>query len=70
MHGRADYRHVISITASPRLCMSCSHVKSPVASGCFACSSVRNLVKVTMSVLTRSSIAGGRSPLVFAAMFA
>lgn len=29
----------------------CPYVKSPVASLCFACSSVRNLVKVTMSVL-------------------
>lgn len=28
-----------------------SYVKSPVASLCFACSSVRNLVSVTMSVL-------------------
>jgi hypothetical protein len=31
-----------------------AYVKSPVASLCFACSSVRNLVRVTMSVLTCS----------------
>ena len=31
-----------------------TYVKSPVASLCFVCSSVRNLVKVTISVLMLS----------------
>ena len=35
-----------------------THVKSPVASACFTCSSVRNLVSVTMSVLTFSAESG------------
>lgn len=39
------------------------HVKSPVASLCFDCSSVRNLVRVTMSVLIFSV-----EPLVAAMM--
>lgn len=34
-------------------------VKSPVASLCFVCSSVRKRVRVTMSYLTFSSITGG-----------
>lgn len=34
-----------------------TYVKSPVASLCFACSSVRNLVSVTISVLTFSWLA-------------
>ena len=34
-----------------------THVKSPVASLCFVCSSVRNLVRVTMSVLISASCA-------------
>ena len=36
-----------------------THVKSPVASLCFACSSVRNLVRVMMSVLICSWPTGG-----------
>jgi len=39
-------------------------VKSPVASLCFVCSSVRNLVRVTMSMLTFSACTGGISPFV------
>lgn len=35
------------------------YVKSPVASLCLACSSVRNLVSVMMSVLTCSLEVGG-----------
>lgn len=34
-------------------------MKSPVASLCFVCSSVRKRVRVTMSYLTFSSITGG-----------
>ena len=42
-----------------------AHVKSPVASLCFACSSVRNRVRVTMSVLIDSvPVPTGGSPLV------
>ena len=41
------------------------YVKSPVASLCFACSSVRNRVKVMMSVLMASWPTGGvAEPLV------
>ncbi len=39
------------------------YVKSPVASGCLACSSVRNRVRVTMSMLTFSCVAA-RTPLL------
>jgi hypothetical protein len=40
-----------------------SYVKSPLASLCFACSSVRNRVRVTMSVLTFSFWIGTPLPL-------
>ena len=40
------------------------YVKSPVASLCFACSSVRNRVRVTMSVFIFSALAGKFPPLV------
>ncbi len=48
------------------------YVKSPVASLCLACSSVRNLVRVMMSVLTCSvEVRASGAPFVpFAAMFA
>lgn len=39
-----------------------TYVKSPVASGTFACSSVKNLVKVIMSVLMFSWPTGGAPP--------
>ena len=41
-----------------------AYVKSPVASLCFVCSSVRNRVSVTMSVLIFSCATGTVSPLV------
>lgn len=41
-----------------------SYVKSPVASLCFTCSSVRNLVSVTMWVLTFSPSTGLEDPFV------
>jgi hypothetical protein len=44
-----------------------TYVKSPEASLCFVCSSVRNLVRVMMSVLT-ASFPITPSPLSFAAM--
>ena len=40
------------------------YVKSPVASLCLACSSVRKRVRVTISVLTFSSWRGAPLPLV------
>lgn len=45
-----------------------TYVKSPVASLCFACSSVRNLVRVTISVLIFSVCTPLPLPLLFAAM--
>ena len=39
-----------------------SHVKSPVASLCLICSSVRNRVRVTMFVLIFSIMGGVASP--------
>lgn len=42
-----------------------SHVKSPVASLCLICSSVRNRVRVTMLVLIFSIIGGVTSPFPF-----
>lgn len=41
-------------------------MKSPVASLCFDCSSVRKRVRVTMSVLTFSCATGTLSPFVWA----
>ena len=41
-----------------------TNVKSPVASLCLVCSSVRNRVRVTMSRLIFSWATGGISPLV------
>jgi len=41
-----------------------SYVKSPVASLCFACSSVRKRVRVTMSVLIFSGVMGACPPFV------
>ncbi len=40
---------------------ACSYVKSPVASLCFVCSSVKNRVNVTMFVFTLVDSAGGSS---------
>ena len=40
-----------------------TYVKSPVASGALTCSSVKNLVRVTMSVLMPSWPTGGAPPL-------
>lgn len=39
-------------------------MKSPVASLCFACSSVRKRVRVTMSVLIFSGVMGACAPFV------
>lgn len=41
-----------------RYCSSATYVKSPVASLCFVCSSLRNLESVTMSVLIASRPTG------------
>ena len=43
-----------------------AYVKSPLASLCFLCSSVKNLVKVTMSVLIFSWDTAIDSPFVCA----
>lgn len=40
-----------------------TYVKSPVASGALTCCSVKNLVRVTMSVLMFSWPTGGAPPL-------
>lgn len=40
-----------------------TYVKSPVASGALTCSSVKNRVRVTMSVLMPSWPTGGAPPL-------
>jgi len=48
--------------------LASAHVKSPVASLCFVCSSVKNLVSVMMSVLIFSAPPGPSACDIFAAM--